>query len=466
MNEYHKYTIPCSLLDVRGLERFLESKAEKGNLIRGFSKWGGTGTFEEVLEGNYHICIDVYRKKLSEKDEGNPEFLEYIDECETVGWHYSCFYKNLVFFYSSQEERPLELKRNQIAAKQYLYDITQPEEKKCLLYQSFNSLAIFAVWFVFLLLGVLKTGRGQDTDLWIYCMIFLTGLLCTNLTGVMAKYLQNLKIGKGLLSERQYIIKPSFWDEDMLTAASLLATGFLLFLLSHRIFAVKSAILSSCAVIISAVLLGAGRIRYHRKREWKFPLAVKAFCIVPLVLLAVSVTANPTSGSYRYQTGPGADSFVRSGMEEELKELGLRPETLGWEKTDFTFLHENKNPLCTYEYLVYDVEGFDLNSRGSRDYEKSLRYVGTLIAELKNTKSLNRYLKQKEISLKRSSPIELLPEVSSYIEESGKVLFHIKGDRIVLFFLNEYDDRVFDTEDQGKLEVLRETLTGILDYEK
>lgn len=465
MNGYHKYTIPCSLLDIQSLERFLEMKAEQGHLIRGFSKWSGIGKFEKVLEEKYHICVDIYRKRLDEKDEGDPEFLEYIDECGTAGWNYSCFYKNLVIFYSKREERPVELKRNRIAAKQYLYDITRPEEKKVLFRQALNSFSMIAIWFIILILGFLKIGRSQDVDSWIYCMIFLTGLVFSGISGVIAKYIQNMRIGKALVTGKEQLFRTPFWDEDMVMAMSLLVTGFALFMWGQWIFAVKSAILSSCAVIISAAILFAGSIRYRMGREWTFPSAVRACCIAPLVLLAVSVGTNPSMGSYRFQIRPGVNYSDQVSQEEVVEALGLRPEVLGWKETDFTFLHENKNPLCTYEYLIYNVEGFQQNFQDSRDYEKSLRYIGTVSAKLKNGKSLNSYLRQKEISLKRCYPIEILPEVDSYIEESGKVMIHRKEDRIILFFLNEYDDRNFDVIDPGKLEIYRESLSDILNYE-
>lgn len=463
MNGYHKYIIPCSLLDIQGLERFFEKKAEKGNLIRSFSKWNSVGKFEEVLEGNYHFCIDIYRKKLSEKDEGNPEFLAYIEECESVGWTYTCTLKNLVIFYSKDEVRPLELKRNQIAAKQYLYDITMPEEKNILLRQAFNSFSAVAVWILLVLFAFMVKAAQKNRGIWIYCMIFLSGLVFVNMSGVIAKYIQNQRIGKALKMGKEHLLRPIFWNEEMIMSLTLLITEFALFLWSYQIFSIKSAILSSCAVVISASVLCFGRILYRLGRTWKYPSVIRIFCLLPLILLAVSIRVTPAMGSYRYQIRSGESGCTQTTKEEELKELGLKPEVLGWGTSDFVFLHKNKNPLCSYEYLIYNIQNFKASFQDDGDYEKNLRYIGTASAKLKNEKALQRYLKQKEIDLKQSIPFELLPEVSSYIEENGKALIHIKGNLVIIYFLNEYDDRSFDISDQGKLKIYRETLERILE---
>lgn len=466
MNGYNKYTIPCSLLDIQGLEKFFEKKAEKGNLIRDFSKNTNVGRFEEVQKGKYHFCIDIYRKNICKSDESDPEFSAYIDECESVGWTYTCTYKNLVIFYSKDEERPLELKRNQIAAKQYLHDITRMEEKKILAYQVLWPFLVVSVCLIVLCWGFLKDGTSKNMDIWICSMFFVTGLTAANISGTIAKYIQNIRIGKALETGKEHLLKPAFWDDDMVMSMALLITGFVLFLCSYQMLAIKSAILASCAVIISAVLLCLGRIRYRIGKKCQYSSAVRVCSIVPIILLSLSLGLIPSMGSYRYQIRSGRFGYSQTDQEEAVKELGLRPEMIGWGETDFTFLHKNQNPLCSYEYLIYQVQNFNLSLENSSDYEKTLRYIGTAAAKIKNEKVLQSYLKQKDINLKRSYSFELLPDVSSYIEENGKAQIHIKGDLVVIFFVNEYDERSFDIIDLGKLEVYRENLEKILRNEK
>lgn len=326
MNGYQKYIIPCSLLDIQGLERFFEKKAQKGYLIRSFSKWSDVGRFEEVLEGTCHFCIDIYRKDLTKKDEGDPEFLEYIEECEALGWIYTCTYKNLVIFYNRDEDRPLELKRNKIAARQYLVDITCPEEKRMLLRQSLYSAGVMSFWFILLFLGFWKDGTEKNMGIWIYCLIFLSGLMFINLSGAIARYIQNLRIGNALEKGNDYLLRPVFWDEDMIMSLVLLITEFALFLWSYQIFSVRSAVLSSCSMVISAAILGLGRIKYRMGKKWKYPIIIRLCCIVPLILLSISVKTTPTVCNYRYELHSNTDNYGGNDKKGQMKEAVMRME--------------------------------------------------------------------------------------------------------------------------------------------
>ena len=85
-----------------------------------------------------------------------------------------------------------------------------------------------------------------------------------------------------------------------------------------------------------------------------------------------------------------------------------------------------------------------------------------MIAQLKNHKSLPGYLKQKKLNLKRAEVISIADGIDSYYMEDGQEIVNIRGDQVVIFFLNQYDDSQFIIGDGVVDAVYRDALLEIM----
>ncbi len=90
--------------DYTAIQEYLEEKALEGwLLVRRPS--GGVWEFESIEPQKLHYAV-TYQPKYSNED----EFLlsdsknEYLEICKEQGWHFACAYKDMLIFYSEEEE--------------------------------------------------------------------------------------------------------------------------------------------------------------------------------------------------------------------------------------------------------------------------------------------------------------------------------------------------------------------------
>lgn len=465
MNGLRTFTLPCSLMNLRGLEQFFTDKAKAGYLLRGFGGGGGAGKFETVLKDDYHFCVDVYRKEISEEEQGEIEFTAYIDECEELGWTFSCTCHNLVIFYKKGGERPPELKRNRIIIRNYLEDVTMPAERRILIRQALAGLAVFTFWLAVVAWGIFRDRRMEAVEPWMLLIGVVILIPVINQSGTIAKWVQQKTLLKDIKARRPLQPDRSFWNEEAIVSAAGLAVGLWMSFWSYRAMAVKSAFFSFWTVVISAGILFLVVWRRRTGKSRSFALLTKGSSILSILFMVGALLVCPTQGSYRFQMMPGERHTNQTEEERRILDLGLNLEEAGLGKKGFAFYHENKNPCCVSETIIYQIEEIPLPVKNNSEYVKSIRYAGTAIAQLKNPGSLERYLKQKHLNLRTWVPFELEEGTNSYLSDSGKEMIHMKGDWVVLFFLSSYDDRSFELEKVAGNEVYKKKLKAIEEME-
>ena len=225
--------------------------------------------------------------------------------------------------------------------------------------------------------------------------------------------------------------------------------------------------LSFAVIASTGFFLGYWILKCSRgKKPWKVSWVEIVGYIIPCIFLIALCNKMPFPGNFRYQLESGTSHFDVSLLGNrpapEITKLGLRQEALGWGVSDVTFSHENPNRLCRWEWIAYSQESLqEFYSRDRRDDVKDSRYIGTMMAKLKDEGKLDDFLRQKKLKLEDTGKLNLLPGVQSWMCADGKTLVHVKGDLIVVHFLNPYDSRRFDMEDQVIRDAVRDNLEAV-----
>ena len=218
-----------------------------------------------------------------------------------------------------------------------------------------------------------------------------------------------------------------------------------------RELAQVSSLLSVLAVL-SALLILVFLYRDYRKGVVRYRGLKRSAVLLPALLIIAAFYLYPYKNDYRFQTKDSEWNYEEPSVKNPVFLLGMSPADLGWGTTEHSFYIEPSNLACKSELIIYN-EGkaaAPVNSR-TPEYAKRLRYIGTVRAELRNEKYLDRYLAQKEISLDGSILLDTGGEMKYYLTQTGKKIVGLRGTDIVIYFLNSYDERTFSPDDSRLL---------------
>lgn len=455
-----KILIPCHLIDIHYLERFLEKTARDGYLLVGFSHFFESGKFRDVTGENYHFCVDLYKKVLNKSDLASDEFEEYKEVCRQSGWTFSCAYKNLVVFYSREEERPMELQTDEPIAMELLKKITLQTERGLLFWR-----AAGVMFWVLLFAGIYlwsywKQGYINISPIQLANIVILFSIWGVPVLGAWLQYLVMAgKIKKGIPLPHR---KP-FWDRDTMMNAVFLFMLAISAAEGYQAGLGKVTALSAAGIGILAVLLLLRCIVVRRGNldgKEPFDTACRLASIVPVLLAFAAISMLPREGNFRYELVIGDNAgtvYSQTSETERILELGIGKKDLGWDGEDSSFLHSNPTRFASQEWLIYYMD-MDHIASDLKNARKNVRYIGTIIIRLDREEQLTSYLKQKKIDLEKSSRFQAVDHFDSYATESGKEMVHVAGRLVVIHFLNDFDVRSFDIEDGRLIAALREKL--------
>lgn len=464
MESGRKFDIPCNLMDIRNMERFLEQKAREGYLLECY-RWAFWGSvFEEVAEEEYCFHIDLYHKRLTKKDLETEEFLNYAAGFEQCGWTLRCVHENLVFFCSRGGRRPELPVNSQGDQAELLRDVTLKAARKQLAARIGWKAALMVCMEAILLWKTSNANVLMEPGL----LIPAAWLLST----FLLDFVRHVTIAHRVKRLKAPLERRAFWDEWSmgLIVFILVAAGSVICFWNNR-SAVFLAL--SAAVMLSSGFFVGYWIWKCKKgaRPWKTSWVEIVGYVIPCGILIVLCTRMPLPGNFRYQLENGKSHYeaIIPGNEPapEITGLGLNQSALGWGEPNVTFSHENPNRLCRWEWIVYSQDSLQsFFSKKHRSYARDSRYIGTMIAKLKDSGTIEAFLRQKKLTLPENGRLELLPGIQSYVCDGGKELVHVKDDLVIIHFLNPYDPRSFDVSDQRIREAVRGNLKMIFGEEK
>lgn len=467
--------LPCHLVETKQLETYLELMAANGKFLKDLKYAGMTAVFEEADPKKYYYCIDVYYRPLKPAELRSEEFEEYKETCGACGWEYVCAYDNLVIFKSGDEERPAELQTDLQLKREILKNVTLRAERKRMIMELGR--VILCCFPVFL-----NRNRGLSFQ-------ELIGETVVN-APVMAVYLliplmlvkivyEYFSLARLLKSDRPLPSKARLFDSFtfmfflfFLISLYWIGEGIWFRLADTTIYSV----ITSC--IIAALILFDG---YQKKKKqvaaaWAMDgssLFMGFGVLAALLFLIITASGLPQTGSYRFMINRGNDfseNYIL-GISQELRGAALYPKDIGFagdgsfsdggagygaEIRESEVGHDNISHYAEGEALVYVT---DTDSYGDfTDVYRNLRYVGTMTVRLFDEKQTARFLRSKGLSLEGAQSLELLPEVDSYLLASGKEMVHLKGNLVVIHFLNSYDERSFEVTKEDVREAVAEKL--------
>lgn len=453
MEGYKRRTIPCSILDTYNMERFLEQQAREGYVLDTYKWLFMDSIFQEMVEDEYCFHIDLYHRNLKNEDSDSGEFKEYLDRFEACGWTMRCYYANLVFFCSRGSDRPSLPVNTQGDPPALIKDITLKTARRHMLVHSGWLLALVA------LLAGLMLWAGDSSAVVDPAIIIPSIWILSILLSNIFLYIAIAYRVKRLLSPSEVRL---FWNEGFLLQLEFMALSALIIVCCWENRTLRLVLPGISLILCAAAFCGywMWKCRYS-KSPWKKSWQEIAGYILSCLLMIALLVNIPTSGIYRYGLSSGKSYY---GINEEIPnaDMGLTQPELGWGQSDRIFTHVNSNHLCQWEWIIYSEDSVqELFSHGRPDYLRDSRYVGTIVAILKDSDQASAYLKQKKLDPASSTPAEISPEFTSYISGSRKEIYHIKGNLIIVHFLNTYDPRTFDIEQEIAGKALKDNLDTI-----
>lgn len=451
VKDYDSFRIPYSLTETEQLERFFERKAEEGYLIKMLSNFGQRGDFLMTARGKYHFSIGIYGKKVTKEEEKTEQFLEFRQRWEESGWIYNAALKNLVVFYSREEERPtVPYTVYPPCRPEGPREVTVKEENKALLSMVLmNLLLAIPYLFIFAINPIRRNHHYEPLEL-VSCLCIALTLFWIWETPAAATKLRQREAKRYRRETGSVPEFYLFWDEMTLNTVGSMVVGITGITCGLKSLAFRTTTLSAAAFLVTVVYMIFLYQEYKKKRDRNY--GVKRFIsIIPFLLLIAAFCFYPYQGTYRYAPS-GADWLMGStAQEREVISLGLGPEELGWGEEEYNFYIDTSNMACRSERVIFHrQETEDARDIRRDDYEKNSRYIGTVQAELRKETYLNLYLKQKKLSLNGSVLLDTKGEMKYYLTQTGKEIIGVSGEKVVIYFLNTYDERSFNAQD-GKL---------------
>lgn len=459
-NGYKKNRFPCLLSETGILERYLESKAEAGEILAGFSTYGLSGYFEKGMPKKYHYCIDVYYRPLKRDELETDEFNEYKETCLACGWKYVCAFENIIVFYSEEKERPRELQTDSALKRDILKRITLRTELRQMslrLAVSFSIIALYALNFHILW----SRNLVEDKHWWDVPFYFPWVLVIIVEAWETAAQIRIVLL---VWKERPLIRSARLWNRFSITQiliciwAALTASVCFWFRFYFR---------GVCAVIV--LILTAGN-RYYELRDCKSKAMdyeiwltrrkkgnLIAGSVIVFVLLLISLLALPaTDRYYRFSIANSAESYRMDYRDSQEKDVAynsaLSQSDAGFlERADDWRVKRNPGHYTEFEQLLYIQDSYP---EGVPHTVEQWFYVGTLTARLSNEGKLSAYLKEKHLTLQGAAKQDLVPGVASYLLPSGREMIHIENDMVVIHFLDKRDTRRFSLEEPAVREAV------------
>lgn len=451
VKDYDKFRIPYSLTETEQLERFFERKAEEGYLIKMLSNFGQKGDFLMTPQGKYHFSIGIYGKRVTKEEEKTEQFLEFRQRWEESGWIYDTAFKNLVVFYSREEARPtVPYTVYPPCHPEGAWEVTVKEENKAMLCMTGMNLLLAVPYLTFFFMNLFRHARHFELQEILACTCIVLTLFWIWETPVIAMKIRQkeaVRYRKEAGSVPEFHL---FWDEVTLNTAGSMIISIIGMSCGFKSLAFRTTVFSAAAFLVVAAYMIFMHAEYRKKTDRNY--GVKRFVsITPFLILIAAFCFYPYQGSHRYAPS-GADWRTGSTAEErEVISHGLNPEELDWGDEEYSFYIDTSNMACRSERIIFhSLETENTIGVRAREYEKNSRYIGTVQAELRKEKYLNLYLKQKKLSLDGSVLLDTNGEMKYYLTQTGKEIIGVSGEKVVIYFLNTYDGRSFNSQD-GKL---------------
>ncbi len=455
MGNYVKENIPYSFLETDQIERFLTDKAREGLWLKKTASFYPSGKFEDRPPGICHYAAAMYGRRVTGKEKEAGQFKEFCRKWEECGWEYVCPCQCLVIFSSQEEERPPEPDGKaswRMGEEAMLQGACRTE--------NFSILACMAgqiplaLFYLFLLVNpILRRGSSLHPQLCVFigCMIYFMWI-----TEPLERKLRQRKARHYLLEQRHVPDFAVFGNESRLLMCGAIVTGLSGAVMGLRELSVSGVRWSLGAVLASVILLLISlwpRWRPRWRDRW-FAGLLRFLGAIPMLMVLLAVILISDGQNYRFMRSEAKYYDYHDGETEHIAVLGLSPEDIGFGDERGNQCVPQPNLACTGETVIYWEERADVDFR-RRDYGRALRYVGTVKAELKKPGALKRYLEQKKLSLDGSVPLELGGRRDYYLTKSGKEIIGVDGNDVVIYFLNQYDERSFQADDPKLLSAVK-----------
>lgn len=459
-----KVQIHCHRGDREGLRHLLEEEGKKG--------W-----YAEKIRNSWKVCLVRRREQTDEKvrcrlvtcrsgpegkwtehfgkwsrRSGRPsedgEFDAVRKSWEEKGWTFGCFFGCTAVFYGSErlEEgvRPV-----------------QGEEEKSLLLREESQLFVrlTAGGLAVVLLGALAAalffvGRASRAE-WeeFFLVLFTVWIIYSRfwaLEAVLRPFVRrSIRLGKPLPAWVSFLS-----EESARAFLAVLTGGWAAGKLYVMGVTYQAAAMGAGTVLAVCCLLWLG-IHFYKTGKPVPDFFSGALAVSLFIILLTAGFAWPSEGNYRFLVGKGGGSLYLKETAETVD--ALNTEDLGWGPWDSAYVRDNPSHYCLEERLTYTYFSDELakelqeESSGFRFFSgglaSRLRYVGTLEGRLKKIDDLERFLRLKGLDLKEGEPVELVPEAKTWIWQDGRELVSLfKDGRVVIYFLNTWDERRFDLE--------------------
>ena len=455
MGNYVKENIPYSLLETDQIERFLTDKARDGLWLKKTASFYPSGKFEDRPPGICHYAAAMYGRRVTGKEKEAGQFKEFCRKWEECGWEYVCPCQCLVIFSSQEEERPPEpdSKASWKMGEETMLQSACRTENLSILVCVAGEIPI-TLFYLFLLVHP-QLRRGNPFHLLFYVLI---GCLLSFLwiTAPLERKLRQKKARDYLMKQHGIPDFDIFGMEGRLLMCAAIVTGLVGAVMGVRELSVSGFRLSLGAVLASVLLLWISlwpRWRARWRDRW-FAGLLRLLGAIPMLMVLLAVFLIPSGKNYRYMRSEAKFYDYNDSKRDQVAALGLSPEDIGFGEEWGAQCVSQPNLVCTGETVIYREEMTDVDYR-RKDYGKALRYVGTIKAELKKPGALERYLEQKKLSLDGSVPLELGGRRDYYLTKSGKEIIGVDGNDVVIYFLNQYDERSFQADDPKLLSAVK-----------
>lgn len=450
VKDYDKFRIPYSLTETEQLERFFERKAGEGHLIKMLSDFGQRGDFLMTAPGKYHFSIGIYGKKVTKEEEKTERFMEFRQRWEESGWIYDTALKNLVVFYSREEERPtVPYTVYPPSRPEGPWEVTVKEENKALLGMSMMYLLLTIPYLLIFISNPIRRNHHYEPLELLACLCIALALLWIWETPAIAMKLRQREAVRYRKETGRVPEFYLFWDELTMNTVGSMVISIVGITCGLKSLAFRTTAFAVLAFLVASAYMILLYKEYRKKRELNY--GVKRFIsVIPFLLLIAAFCFYPYRGTYRY-TLSGADWIMGStAQEREVISQGLSPEELGWGEEEYSFYIDTSNMTCRSERVIFHRQETEDAIVRVEDFEKDSRYIGTVQAELRRETYLNLYLKQKKLSFDGSVLLDTKGEMKYYLTQTGKEIIGVSGKTVVIYFLNTYDERSFSLQD-GKL---------------
>ncbi len=199
MNTMLKKRMYFSILDCDAMKNYLEDMASQGWILKSIKRQ--VFYFEKDKPQKLYYSVDVFDKHNILYDYPN-ESMEYIDYCETVGWHHIGYFYNKLIIFSSPDDKTIPTISNEEKIKL----ITKSYFKQNLLIIIPFAIIVFVLFYLYL-----QTSLTLELE-WTIILSILFLMVIFTFADYGFWYLiqkQNIKSGNSIqyLSSENYLMR-------------------------------------------------------------------------------------------------------------------------------------------------------------------------------------------------------------------------------------------------------------------